>query len=146
MFLEDPYEKIEKFRKEMDKLFNRYLKELDVVTAKGKANMEKARVNIKKVRNGYEYAIEVPGVDKEDITVNIIGNIMEVKATKQKSKKNEKKNYLYQEFSTEEYYRAMPLPEDADPKKVKAKYENGVLKITIGRKKRKEISKKVKIE
>ena len=147
MFLEDPYEKIEKFRREMDKIFNKYLKEIDIITTKGGKveTVERARVNIKKTKNAFEYQIEVPGVDKEDIEVNIVGNILEIKARKRIEKKQEK-GFIYIEIIAQEFYRALPLPEDADIKKVKAKYENGILKLIIGRTKKKNKGKKVKVE
>ena len=142
MRLEDPYEKIENFRKEMEKIFGK-MKEVDLFVAKG---LEKARVNLKKEKGEYVFDIEMPGVPKENIEVNIIGDILEVKGKKSDVKKKKNENYIYAESFAQSFVRRVKIPEDADLKKVKAKYENGVLTIRIKKKSVKGKSKKIKVE
>ncbi len=143
MFLEDPYEKIEKFRREMEKVFNRYMREVDILTAKGDSM---PRFNLKEEKQKYIYEIEVPGVNKEDIEINILEDSIEVKATKKKEKKEKKENYLHIETSIGNFYRVIPLPEDADIKSVKASYSNGIVRLEFKKKKSRKARKVKKIK
>ena len=62
---------------------------------------------------------ELPGVDKEDIDVRVVDNKLIIKA-KGKDRK---------------YYKEVELPEDIKPETARAQYRNGVLEVTIERKK-----------
>ncbi len=76
---------------------------------------------------------ELPGVEKEDIDVRVIDHKLVIKA-KGKDRK---------------YYKEVELPEDIKPETAKAHYRNGVLEVTVERKKPKieeEKGFKVKIE
>ena len=76
---------------------------------------------------------ELPGVDKEDIDVRVVDNKLIIRA-KGKDRK---------------YYKEVELPEDIKPETAKAQYRNGVLEVTIERKRPKieeEKGIKVKVE
>ncbi len=149
MKIEDPYEKIKKFREEILRLFDKY-GEVDVLTALGnkerKASFELPKVNLKEKKKEYIYEIALPGVDKEGIEVEIIGNRLIIKAEKREKVRKEKENILYQEMSSVGFYRELPLKEDVDIKKVKASYKDGLLKIVIPKKAVKEKAKKIRVE
>lgn len=140
MRIEDPFERIERFRRELEKLFDRNLREIDIL----RSGIEVPRVNIKEAKNKYELEIAIPGMRKEDIEVNIIGNRLVVKGERKEEKKEEKEGYLHQEWGVRKVYREIPLPFDVDVKSVEAKYENGVLRLKF--KKVKEGVERVKID
>jgi len=86
---------------------------------------------------------EIPGVDKKDIQLNITENKIEVKVEKKQEAKVEKKGFYREERSYRGFYRAMVLPSEVIPEKAKAKYQDGILEITIPKI---EAKKKNKIE
>jgi len=88
---------------------------------------------------------ELPGVDKKDIQLNITENKIEVKVEKRKESKEKKKGYYRMERRYSGFYRAIPLPEGVHPEKAKAKYEDGILEVTMPKAETKKISK-VEIE
>ena len=57
--------------------------------------------------------------------------------------KEEKKNYTRREYSYNSFSRSFTLPDNSSPDKINAKYENGVLNITLP-KKEVNVSKPVK--
>lgn len=88
----------------------------------------------------YIIALEIPGVNKEDINVDIVNHTLRIKAEKkQEFEKKQEKEYRYSK-SYAGFYRAISLPEDAETEKIDVEYKNGVLKILVPKKK--EVKKK----
>ena len=143
MIREDPYEAMERFRRRMDKLFRRFLREVDIFQA-GMESFEKARVEIKEEGDKYLYIYELPGIKKEDIEIDIVDNNIILKAKRKEEKEEKKEGYYYSERNYQGFYRVLPLPVDGDTSAIKAKYNNGVLTVEI--KKKKQRGKKIKID
>jgi HSP20 family protein len=74
---------------------------------------------------------EMPGVDKNDITINITENSIEISTQVSGEEKKEENEYIYKERMERAYYRAFTLPSPVNPDNAKASYKNGVLEITI---------------
>ncbi|MBW3591027.1 MAG: Hsp20/alpha crystallin family protein [Actinobacteria bacterium] len=78
---------------------------------------------------------ELPGVEPNDIDVQVNENGLEISAKSSSEEKTEDKDkgYYRTERSYGSFRRFLPLPGEVDPKKVKAKYRNGVLEIRMPR-------------
>jgi len=93
------------------------------------------KVDLKESDKAYTVQAEVPGVSKEDIHVSIEGNVVTLRAeVKQQDSQSEGEKVL----RTERYYgavaRSFQLPLDIDQAQAKAKYDNGVLSLTLPKK------------
>lgn len=93
------------------------------------------RVDVKEDKDTYRVEAEVPGVAKEDIQVSIDGSVVTLSAeVKQQDSGKDGEKVL----RTERYYgsvsRSFQLPQDIDQAASKAKYENGVLVLTLPKK------------
>lgn len=81
---------------------------------------------------------ELAGVKKEDVKVSINDeNIMTIKGTKSRDAEpaeGKERTYLKAERIYGDFARTFVLPENVDRDSVEAKYENGVLRLTIGTK------------
>lgn len=88
---------------------------------------------------------EMPGLEKQDIKINLTDDRLEISAEKEHEEQKEEKGYVFKERSSGSYYRAISLPSPIDPEKSTASYKNGVLEIKMPKS---EIKKKksVKIE
>ena len=99
--------------------------------------------------NEKEYIIEadLPGVDKKEISINYENEnlILSIERKDEKEDKNEKENYLHKERSYCSMKRSIFLP-DIEPDSIKAKLENGVLKMTIMKEENKKNTKKIEIQ
>jgi HSP20 family protein len=78
---------------------------------------------------------DVPGVKKEDLRVSLDGNTVTLSAElKQEDSRKDDRKVL----RTERYYgavsRSFQLPQDIDAAQAKAKYDNGVLSLTLPKK------------
>jgi HSP20 family protein len=91
-----------------------------------------------------EYAIEVaaPGMKKGDFDLRLDHNVLSISSEKEhrNDEKDEKGNYTRREFSFQSFRRSFTLPDAADGEKIKAKYNEGILHITIP--KREEMKKR----
>ena len=92
--------------------------------------------------------VELPGVDPEDIEVEVENNVLKVEAKTEEKKEEKKKGYYRKELSRGYYKRAVPLPVEVVGEKAEATYEGGMLKIVIPKVKpaKKEKEKKIKVK
>ena len=107
---------------------------LQPVKAAGGEALE-IRVDVKEADGAYTVQAEMPGVKKEDIHVQIDGNRVSISAeVKRESEKKEGERVL----RTERYYgsvaRTFSLGSEMDESKAIAKFDNGVLTLTLPKK------------
>lgn len=74
---------------------------------------------------------ELPGMKREEIDVNITGNILVISGEKRREGKTDRRGYLRSETSYGTFSRSLTLPEGVDTEKVKATFTNGVLEIRM---------------
>ena len=91
-------------------------------------------VNIKEDDNGFEVEMAVPGMTKKDFAINLENNMLSISSEKQSKDEKKEGNYSRKEFSYQSFSRSLSLPESADDGKINAKYENGILFISIPKK------------
>ena len=93
------------------------------------------KVDVKETDGGYTVQAEVPGVPKEDIQVSIDGNVVSLRAeVRQQDQKTEGEKVLRSERYFGSVARSFQLPVDVDAAQAKAKYDNGVLTLTLPKK------------
>lgn len=82
--------------------------------------------------NGNEYLIEaeVPGIDKKDINVELNDGKLMISITRDESNETKKKNFIHRERRYSSMSRSIYL-EDSKPDGIKAKLENGLLKVVV---------------
>lgn len=91
-------------------------------------------VNVSETENEFKVEMAAPGLEKKDFKLEMDNGILTVSAQKEEEKKEEKKNYTRQEFSYSSFSRSFQLPETANADAIDAKYQDGVLHITIAKK------------
>ncbi|MCS7150809.1 MAG: Hsp20/alpha crystallin family protein [Endomicrobia bacterium] len=141
----DDFEKtIEQAFKPLQRL-KRFFEDWDIELPSETVNLPK--IDVWEDADKYVVEAELPGFDKKDIDVNITDDILTIKATRKQEQEKKDKNYYYAERSYGEFVRSLRLPSEVDKKGVKAKYNNGVLELTLPKtKEAKEKSTKVEIE
>lgn len=126
--------------KSFDNLFPEYVFEQEM---KGMA----MPVDIKEFENKYVVKVEMPGIDRENIELDLHKNSLKISAEKkiETEENNEKKKYHKSEFRYGNYCRTLYFPREVDIDKCDAKLKNGILTIEL-EKLEKEEDKKKKIE
>ena len=74
---------------------------------------------------------ELPGMEKDDIEVNLTNHLLTLKGEKKREEKIKEEDYLYSERAYGNFSRTLELPSDVQGEKVKASFKNGVLEIRL---------------
>jgi HSP20 family protein len=96
-------------------------------------------VNIHESADSHILELAIPGVQKEEVVLQVENRVLEIKANQKdlvdKNNQNfQQKNYVKQEFRYSDFSRKFKLPPTADEAKIKAEYQSGILTITIDKK------------
>ncbi len=134
----NPFEEIQKLQQQMDQIFNRlHQKFLEDATFSNFSDTFIKTPAADIVDRGDHYLIkaDIPGVDEKSIKVTEKDGILKIEAESVKEEKEKGDNYVRQERFVGAFVKMMTLPEDADISKLKTEYKNGVLTITIPKRK-----------
>ena len=90
-------------------------------------------VNIKETGDSFLVEMAAPGMEKKDFKIELDGNALTISSEKQnESEEKEGENYSRKEFNYQSFYRTFHLPKEVvNSDKIKAKYENGLLRLEI---------------
>ncbi len=93
---------------------------------------------------GLEMIVDLPGVKKEDIKVDLNKGYLVITASSnvEKEEKDETRNYLRKERSSGNYRRSFFVGDELKEEDVKAKFENGTLTIKLPKKEQKKFEEK----
>lgn len=91
-------------------------------------------VNISESKDNYELEFNVPGRNKEDFKITVDKNILTVSFEKKEESKDENKKQIKKEFTLQPFKRSFTLDEKVISDNIAAKYENGLLTLSIPKK------------
>lgn len=111
------------------------LREFPMSTALRGQDPERAiRLDISETDQAYIAKADMPGLKKEDIKISVDGNRVSITATMQEEKDENAGGTLYSERLSGTLYRSFSLPQEVDDTKTEAKYQDGVLVLTLPKK------------
>jgi HSP20 family protein len=87
--------------------------------------------DLKETDQAYQLAIELPGLSKDDIDLQLRDDVLVIRGHKGEEAEDAKANYRFAERRFGRFERAFPVPDDIDPAKVDAAFRDGVLRITL---------------
>ena len=137
----DPFREITRFDpfRNFDDLFKGFL-----VRPVSRELEPEIKMDVSEDDKAYTIRAEIPGVKKEDIKVSVDGNQVSISAEVKKEKEEkEGRKVVHSERYYGKAYRSFTLDHDVDPDAAKAKYSDGVLELTLPKKKgtaRKELT------
>jgi len=88
------------------------------------------RTDIKETENEYIVLAELPGVNKENINIEVDENYMTITAVNDEIIEEEKNNYIRKERRSGRFQRSFNIS-DVKADEIRAKYENGILEIVL---------------
>jgi HSP20 family protein len=91
-------------------------------------------VNIRE--NGNEFSLEVaaPGLKKDDFKINVENGTLTISAEKEEKKEEKDEKFTRREYSFNSFTRSFTLPQTVKSDDIKARYEDGVLKLSVPKK------------
>lgn len=102
------------------------------------------RTDIKETENEYIVLAELPGVNKENINIEVDENYMTITAVNDEIIEEEKNNYIRKERRSGRFQRSFNIS-DVKADEIRAKYENGILEIVLPKAEKGKKSRRIDI-
>ena len=94
----------------------------------------------------YEMRLEMPGIPKDNVDIQVTQNGVEIKAECDETKEEKGKNWLRRECSGMSFYRAVELPEELKTDSIDAELKDGVLIVSLPKLEPKPVQKAKKVQ
>ena len=91
-------------------------------------------VNVREKNNEFLIELAAPGLKKKDFEITVENGILTIMAERKLEKEETEENFTRKEFNYENFTRSFTLPENVNPEKVDAHYEDGILMLTVAKK------------
>ena len=101
-------------------------------------------VDISETEDDFEFSVALPGLNKEDITVDIENGRLSISGERKFENEENEKNYHRLETGYGSFSRSFHLPDTVDENSIEAAYKDGILHITIAKNEQK-VKKQIKI-
>jgi HSP20 family protein len=127
-FTASPFELMRRFTDEMDRTFS------DFGLARGgfgQAGMWTPAVEVFEREGNIIARAELPGMSKDDVKIELTDDGLAIQGERKHEHDKCDESFCHTERSFGRFYRLIPLPEDVDPDKINAQFNNGVLEVTV---------------
>lgn len=101
-------------------------------------------VDISETETEFEVSVALPGMSKDDINVDLDNGRLSISGERKFEQEEEGKDFHRVESKFGSFNSSFQLPDSIDEESIEAKYENGVLNITIAKREEK-VKKQIKI-
>jgi HSP20 family protein len=124
----DPFRDLRSMREAMDRLFrDSWGRPLDSRLP----DWGDIPVDVAEKNNEFVVRATIPGVRPEDIQVSVQGDRLTLRAESQSEQERKDERYLVRERYTTSFYRALTLPSPVNTDQADARYDQGVLTLTL---------------
>ena len=130
-----PFSTMQRLISEMDRMFDdfglgRRLGRSSLLSASG-AGLWAPDVDIVQRDNELVITADLPGLSKDEVTVDVTDNVLTLQGERKREHEEEKEGIYRSERSYGSFYRAIPLPEGAITEQARATFRDGVLEIRL---------------
>ncbi|MBO0860535.1 MAG: Hsp20/alpha crystallin family protein [Chloracidobacterium sp.] len=131
-FMGAPLEMARRFSEEMGRAFGHMVEDMSRSWERdfGEFKAWSPAVEVFTRDNNLVVRAELPGMNKEDVKVDITDEGMLIHGERKREKEEEHEGWYRSERSYGEFRRLIPMPEGVNVDEAKARFENGVLEIT----------------
>lgn len=103
------------------------------------------KVDVVETKESFEIHLAAPGLNKEDFKIELNDNFLTISGERKFKEEKEEKNFLAIETQYGSFSRSFTLPENVDATKINAKYNNGILELTIPKDEKKALKQTIKV-
>ena len=125
-------------REDIDRVFDSYfrgwpgLRGSEFHFPPGVAPMDVSpKVDVGETDTAYEIAVELPGLNDEDVDVSLRDDLLTISGEKKTEREEEEKDFFLSEQRYGAFKRSFRLPAEVEADKIKAEMDKGVLSITL---------------
>ncbi len=91
-------------------------------------------IDVSETDEAYHIDAELPGADEKDIDVTLTDGVLSLKGEKRIETERKQKNALVKERRYGSFFRSFRLPPEADIDGIQARFDKGVLHVTVPKK------------
>jgi HSP20 family protein len=124
-----PFTGFTSLRKEMDRLFDRFV-EWDLPEFRPFGEWSPS-LDFSETKDAYMVKLEIPGIDPKEISVTIENQMLTIKGEKAREKEDKDEQYYRMERAYGAFMRSVRLPAPVEAGKVTASFKNGLLTVTM---------------
>lgn len=141
----NPSKEIQEFRKGFDML-NAMLNEM-IGKGGSVSNVDfTPTVNTREGEHAYHIEVDLPGVKKEDINVDVKDGVLTISGERKTNEEVKEEDYYKVESSYGKFERSFSLPENVDEENIHAESQDGVLEVVIPKREKVEKVKKIEVK
>ena len=129
----DPFRDVEKLQNRINRMFEDSFGRSRDLNDEMSLSEWRPLVDIYESDNGIVLAAELPGISKENVSVEVKDNILTLKGERLANPNIREENYYRQERSYGAFQRSFTLQQNIQPDLIRATFKNGVLEIEIPR-------------
>lgn len=111
----------------------------------GRYGRDTFKVDVQQTDNEYLIEAELPGVNREEVKLELSDGNLQIAVTREENVNEENRDYIHRERRYSSMSRGIYLP-DAVKEGIRAKLDNGVLRVSVPRNKKADNSKRIEIE
>jgi HSP20 family protein len=145
----DPFELLRQMTSDLDRVFDDW-RAVRWPLAGNKISAPEAwapRIDVLERDNRLVTRVDLPGMKKEDVTVQVTDGHLELSGERKQEKEEKTDNFFRSEREYGRFYRAVPLPKGVKLEDVKATFADGVLEVSVPLPAKPEVAaRKVEIE
>lgn len=99
--------------------------------------------NVAESNESIKVELAAPGKKKEDFKIELLENTLSISSESEAEKEETEGDMVRKEFSYDHFRRSFTLPKNALVEKISAKYEDGVLKVTVPKSEKAQANQKI---
>jgi HSP20 family protein len=127
----NPFQELSTWHRDIDDLFRRFFPGVSEENDQYSMTGWLPPMEVLERDGSYVIRADVPGVEPSEVEVSVLNDTLTVKGERKRSSEVKEKDYHYSETSYGRFERRLALPKGVDPEKIAAKFEHGVLEITM---------------
>lgn len=124
-----PTRTLQNLQREVDSIFDRFFDRTS--DGQNTTAVWSPRTDLLETNDTFRIRLDVPGVSKEDISINLQNNTLTVSGERPSEPAGEDAEYVRVERAFGTFHRTFTLPDAVDADNIEATYDNGVLTITV---------------
>lgn len=103
------------------------------------------KVDILESEKAFELQVAAPGLSKEDFKIEVNENVLTVSGERKFKDEKKEKNFYSLETNYGSFSRSFSLPENVDSTKIAARYNNGILELTLPKDEKKVLKSTIQV-
>src|SRR3954463_16006768 len=136
--------------REMNRLFDDVLRGTFGVPSRegqaGRGGTLMPHIDVSETDKELKICAELPGITENDVEVTLNDDVLTIRGEKKFERTNEQENYHFVERSYGTFQRSLRVPYPAEPEQVQARFEHGVLTVTLPKAEQQQRSRRIQVQ